>query len=121
MSTPYFYFFTQEGMKSMLTKEDVRTLRQSRRMTQKELAVKSGLSTSLIAQIEAGKKKITQQTASKLSKAFKTSRSLGRVETAQAADLSNTSLVMMWDGKVLSDNESIIIRNLAKTLVEQRK
>ncbi|MFD1428702.1 helix-turn-helix domain-containing protein [Lacticaseibacillus mingshuiensis] len=105
----------------MLSTDDIKKLRHERRMTQSELAERAGLSKSLVAQIETGQRKVTEETSSKLLTAFSSTKSLGIAATAKVDDLSDDSVVLMWRDKTLQDDESHIIRTLAKLLVEQRK
>jgi DNA-binding XRE family transcriptional regulator len=72
--------FTEETSRLQLAQE-IKTLRQKRKMTQKEVAVKADMPQSVVARIESGTHSFSVTTLSKIATAF--NKKIGFVEHAQ--------------------------------------
>ncbi|WP_461223870.1 helix-turn-helix domain-containing protein [Lacticaseibacillus suihuaensis] len=103
-----------------LTANEIRDGRELRRMQRSELATMAGLSESLIASVENGARKVTQQTSDKIQSVFDTMPAFGAESDLKVADLHNPDVSLAWDGKPLLKTESNIVRTLTKLLVESR-
>lgn len=110
-------------MDSGLTSRSLREERRARRMSQAELAQRTGMSATIISNYEKGTRKITPEAAVKIKHVFNTLSPVTEKaqQVTKEAELSDEHTVLRWHGKTLQDAESHIIRTLAKLLVEQRK
>mgnify|MGYP001257677689 CR=1 FL=1 len=90
-------------------------------MTQQELADRVGVSKALIGQIETQLKTPSDDVAQKIKAVFDVMPVLGATEKLTIADLKEPKLKMTWGNLPLWKSEEEIVRNLVKSLIDQRR
>ncbi|MEN2663100.1 helix-turn-helix transcriptional regulator [Lacticaseibacillus rhamnosus] len=105
----------------ILSGEQIKQLRNARRMSQVDLSRATGLSASLISSYEAGTRNVTQEASDKIAIAFNDITPINPAERTQTADLDDDKTLVKMNGIPLMPAEKALLKALAKAMLDQRK
>lgn len=104
----------------ILSKEQIRELREARRMSKAELARAAGVSASLVSQVEQGNRKVTQEASDRLAIALKQVAPFEGVKPTPVAELNDDETLIQMGGVTLRPSEKALLKALASAMLAQR-